>query len=163
MNEEVTIPIKSVSQQIDELEAKMVEYEPVECPLIHRFVPGMYIREIFMPAGSLITSQIHKTEHPFIVSAGSAYVKINDDEWELIEAPYTGITKPGTRRILYIEEDCVWTTIHAVDIKPEGDSYEAVEKAVELINEQIIEQHINPLLGGTIKNNVLKKTIQNET
>ena len=31
----------------------MVEYEPVNCPLIHRFVPGLYIREIFMPADSL--------------------------------------------------------------------------------------------------------------
>ena len=158
MTEEIKI-----SDRIDELESKMVEYEPVNCPLIHRFVPGLYIREIFMPADSLVTSQIHKTEHPFVVSLGSAYVKINDKEWELIEAPYTGITKPGTRRVLYIEKDCIWTTFHPIDIKPADDSEEALNEALRLIDEQIIEQHINPLLGGIIKNNNLKMTIQNET
>jgi hypothetical protein len=65
------IVIRENDERVDELEHFMVEnYEVIECPLVHRFTPGMYIREIFMPAGSLITSKIHKTEHPYTISKG---------------------------------------------------------------------------------------------
>lgn len=151
--------MSSIHDKIDELESKMIEYPFVECPLVHRFTPGMYIREIFMPAGSMVTSMIHKTEHPFVVSMGIVNVLINE-EVQTIEAPYCGITKPGTRRVLYCVTDVVWTTFHAIDIKPEDNSEKAVLKAVQLIESLIIEPHENPLLGGIIKNNVLTETIK---
>lgn len=86
--------------------------EPVECPLRHRFTPGLYIREIFMPAGALVTSKIHRTEHPYTISQGRVSVLTERDGWVELRAPYTGITLPGTRRVLYIHEDTVWTTYH---------------------------------------------------
>ena len=54
--------IKRVNDaRIDELELKMVtDFDHVECPLVHRFTNKMYIREIFMPKGTLVTSKIHK-------------------------------------------------------------------------------------------------------
>ena len=89
---------------IDNLEAAIMQYpdELVEGPLVHKFTDGMYIREIFMPAGSVWTSKIHKTEHPYVVSYGKCLVSIDTNEWYEITAPYTGITKPGTRRVLYL-------------------------------------------------------------
>ena len=111
--------------------------EQVNCPLIHRFTPGLYIREIFMPAGSLIVSKIHKTCHPFIVSKGVVHVKINDGEWKRIEAPYSDTTQPGTRRVLYVEEDTIWTTIH----RNENDT-----RDLEELEDIIIEKNDNPLL-----------------
>ena len=108
--------IRENDDRLDELEVAMLEnFEPVHCLTTHKFTDGMYIREIFMPAGSLITSKIHKTEHPYIVSYGKVAVSIDSDEWHEITAPYTGITKPGTRRVLYILEDCIWTTFHRVE------------------------------------------------
>jgi hypothetical protein len=32
-----------------------------------------------------------------------------------IRAPYHGITKPGTKRIIYVHENCVFITVHATD------------------------------------------------
>jgi hypothetical protein len=32
-----------------------------------------------------------------------------------LRAPYTGITTPGTQRIIYIHEDTIWTTFHVTD------------------------------------------------
>ena len=55
---------------IDQLEAVLFNCPQIDCPLVHRFTPGMYIREIFMPAGTMLTSMIHKTEHPYVVSQG---------------------------------------------------------------------------------------------
>jgi hypothetical protein len=94
-----------------------------------------------MPAGTFCTSKIHRFEHPFVVSQGKVSVWI-DGEVQVIEAPYCGITKPGTRRILFIHDDCVWTTFH---VNPD-DCKDVLE-----IENRIIEPHDNPLLSDEIK------------
>lgn len=154
----MTEEVKSISR-LDQVEAMMMELPKVDCPLEHRFTPGLYSRTIFMPAGSLATSRIHKTEHQYIVSAGTVMVKINEDEWETISAPYIGTTKPGTRRLLFILEDCLWTTFHPVGIVPEDESEYEVLKAVDKVEDMIIEKHINEILGGELRLNELIKTL----
>lgn len=140
--------------RLDELEVAMLDnFEPIDCPVTHKFTNGMYIREIFMPAGTLLTSKIHKTQHPYTVSLGVVAVSIDGGEWYEISAPYTGITEPGTRRVLYIMEDCVWSTYHPLsDMKSEYNnlSDEEKEKIVEKIEEQILEPHINFLSNSNI-------------
>jgi hypothetical protein len=143
MEEVKTILNRSaIDARLDELEIELSQQEnQIEPMLIHYFTPGLYTREIYMVAGSLIISKIHKTEHPFVISAGKAYVKKNDGDWELLEAPYTGITYPGTRRVLYIEEDCVWTTFHPTDITPTDFSEVSIQQAVAVIEDVIIEKN----------------------
>ena len=69
-----------------------------------------------LPAGTIVVSKIHKTEHPYIVSKGHVAVWIEGQGVVQIRAPHCGITKPGTRRVLYIREDCVWTTFHVTEL-----------------------------------------------
>ena len=106
---------EEVQAQVDNLEQKIMDMPPAECPVVHRFTPGLYIREILMPKGTLITSKIHLTEHPYVISKGVVDVFIEGVGWKKYAAPYTGITKPYTRRVLFIEEDTIWTTFHATD------------------------------------------------
>lgn len=150
---------KDYNQMIDELEVKLLEYDLVECPLDHLFTPGLYVRTILMPTGSLVISMIHKEEHPYDVLAGSAYVFI-EGEWEKIQAPYTGVTKPGTRRVLYIEDECVWRTFHAVEYMPVSKSKEDVLAAVDANFDNLYVKRVNPLLGGMMINNKLTKLIE---
>ncbi len=154
---------RSNDNVIDELEAVILSnFDVVDCPVKHIFTNGMYIREIFMPAGSLITSKIHKTEHPYTVSYGVVAVSIDGGDWDQITAPYTGITKPGTRRVLYVIEDCIWTTYHPLeDMKSEFNdlNVEEQEKIVNKIEEKILEPHINLLTGTNI--NIEYKNILN--
>lgn len=129
--------------RIDELEAAMVEnFVQIDCPVTHLFTDGMYVREIFMPAGSLVTSKIHKTEHPFVLSKGKLLVSIDKGEWVEMEAPFTGITKPGTRRVAYILEDVIWTTFHT---NPDD------LRDLDEIEEMVIEKHENLLLNDIKK------------
>lgn len=124
--------------RVDELEAAMLANFPVvDCPLTHIFTDGMYVREIFMPAGSLVTSKIHKTEHPFVLSKGVLLVSIDKGEWVEMSAPFTGITKPGTRRVAYILEDVIWTTFHT---NPDD------LRDLEEIEDMVIEKYDNLLL-----------------
>ena len=81
-------------------------------PLRHFFTPGLYIREVFIPKGTKVITKIHKTEHPFVISMGRVSVWTPATGVLHYEAPFTGITRPGTRRLIYAHEDVVWTTFH---------------------------------------------------
>ena len=106
-----------------------------------------------MPKGSLLTSRIHITDHPYTVSLGAAAVSIDGKDWEHIVAPYTGITEAGTRRILYVLEDCIWTTYHPIhNMKSEFNnlSDDEIDLIVEDIENEILEPHINVITGTDI-------------
>lgn len=96
-------------------------------PLIHRFVPGMYCREISMPAGSVLTTMIHRYEHFAFILTGKARVVSEQGGDEIIEAPCVIVTQPGTKRVLHILEDMRWATVHLtegngmVETKQESD------------------------------------------
>ncbi len=83
-------------------------------PLRHFFVDGAYVREITMPKGALLTSKIHKLCHPYFVLKGDVSV-LTEDGVIRIKAPYFGITKPGTKRVLYMHEETVWVTVHVTN------------------------------------------------
>lgn len=161
--------VRENDSRIDELEATIIQEVDslIDAPLVHKFTDGMYIREIFMPAGSLWTSKIHKTEHPYVVSYGKVAVSIDADEWYEITAPYTGITTPGTRRVLFILEDCIWTTFHRIDgMKSEFNdlSEEEIKEIVEGIEDKILEPHINYITGTDINKDykeILNNNIKN--
>jgi quercetin dioxygenase-like cupin family protein len=102
----------SAQQKLDGLQFHLGQLPQVACPVVHRFTPGLYTRETFMPKGALIISRVHKTEHPFAVLSGRATVWSEDGGVETLAAGHVGITRPGTRRMLYILEDCRWATFH---------------------------------------------------
>lgn len=126
---------------MDLLESVLLNrFEKIDCPLNHSFGNGLYVREIFMPKGSKVTSKIHKQRHPYFVLKGSANVWIDGVGWKLIEAPHFGWTEPGTRRILNIISDTFWVTVHANPDDTED---------LEIIEERLIEHHDNLLLNNT--------------
>jgi len=105
-----TIPSPS-NAQIERLEAELLKVEQVECPLNHRFAPGVYMREIFMPKGTFIIGHEHKTEHLNVVLCGRASVLIDGVAQEIV-APCTFKSGIGVRKLLFIHEDMIWATIH---------------------------------------------------
>ena len=154
---------EKVNKRIDELEAIMLGNFPVvDCPVSHSFTPGLYIRKIFMPAGVTVTSMIHKTIHPFCVMQGKVTVYSENDGIQEIEAPFDGITYPGTRRVLRVHENTVWVTFHPTEIKPKDDSDESIKEAVDLICEEIIDLRPNDLVGGVIRNNEVLQHIKSK-
>lgn len=152
--------VNNVNGLIDELELAMLNHEPIDCPVKHTFVPGMYIREIFMPKGkdgkdNWVTSMVHNTEHPYFVLKGEVAVYSENDRVQHLKAGDSGITTPNTRRVLLIVQDTTWVTCHPTNIVPKDDSDEAKEEAANLVGEQILQKYTNPLIGFRIKNNIL--------
>ena len=112
-------------------------------PLRHIFGDGIYIREITMPKGMLVTSKLHKTTHPYFVLKGDVSVETETGTVR-IKAPYWGITKAGTKRILYIHEETIWVTVHATK-----------ETDLKKIEKELIADSYNNLLEHLNRRKVL--------
>jgi hypothetical protein len=141
---------------IEYIEAEMLKLPQVECPLTHRFAPGIYLREIFMPAGSMIIGHQHRTEHFNVILQGRAKVMMDGVMHDVV-APCTIKSEPNVRKILYIQEDMIWQTLHPMDVagldpqNPEHISMlenELVIKSQTYLRHQAnarLQQSINPV------------------
>ena len=95
-------------------EAIMREMPQVELKVIHHFSKGVYARELHIPAGVILTGEIHKFKNLNILSKGRIQV-LTEDGMKEIEAPFTVVSPAGTKRIARALTDCIWTTIHGTD------------------------------------------------
>lgn len=110
------------------------------CPLKHSFSNGMYVREIFIPAGMFVIGKIHKHDHPNFLLSGTVNV-ITEFESMTLTGPLSMISKAGTKRALYAVTDLVWVTVHLnptntqdlAQLEEEiiAPSYEAYEQFLE--------------------------------
>jgi|GEM_PF-862132 len=135
-------------QRLDALERRMLAGGvPVHAPVVHRFTPGLYVREIEMPPGMLLTSRVHRTEHPYAVLSGRAFVLVAGQEPVLLAAGHLDITRAMTRRALYIPgpEPCRWATFHPLSAEEEGARAggATTEELLAMIETRIIEPHLH--------------------
>lgn len=130
-------------QKVERLEQELQAQPQVECPVKNYFVPGMYAREMTIPAGVVLTGAVHKTEHLSTISAGRIMVQTDEGVVE-IAAPHTFISKPGAKRAGYALETTVWTTYHATTTTD-------LDKLVEELTESTAAE----LLGGPENKQIL--------
>ena len=112
---------KEFREKISELEENITNIEGVNAEVTHNANPtkhtlagGCYIREIYNPPNELIITKIHKKEHPFFLMKGEMSI-LTEEGIQNIKAPYQGITKPGTKRVIYTHEECIFITVHATE------------------------------------------------
>jgi hypothetical protein len=101
---------KSVNN-IFEYEYFAKQQPQLDLKVIHYFSYGVYARELHIPKDTLLTGEIHKLENLNILSKGDISV-LTEEGVKRVQAPFTIVSPPGTKRIAYAHDDCVWTTIH---------------------------------------------------
>lgn len=126
------------------------------CPLKHSFSPGLYVREIFIPAGMVLTGKLHKHSHPNFLMKGKVKVFTEYEGMQVLEAPLSMISKAGTKRVIETTSDTVWVTVHlnptnTQDLKELekiviADSYEEYERFIEG-EKSVIKKLINFILN----------------
>lgn len=82
------------------------------CPLTHTFSDGIYVREIFIPKGIVLTGKIHLHDHPNFLMKGKVEVFTEFGGLEVLEAPLSMISKAGTKRVVKTLEPTTWVTVH---------------------------------------------------
>lgn len=85
------------------------------CPVKHHFAPGSYGREMTLPAGLVVVGKIHKHAHINVISKGRVQVFTEQEGVLELAAPCTFVSSPGTKRVVYVLEETVWTTVHVTD------------------------------------------------
>lgn len=127
-------PVENYGQEIGQavardkvyrLESVLMTMPQVDCPVRNLFADGLYAREMTLPAGTVITGAVHKTQHITIISKGRVMVLRPEGPKEF-EAPAIFISEPGVKNAVHVLEDAVWTTFH-----PNADNSQDIEILVE--------------------------------
>ena len=105
----------NVRRAIFALEDRLKECEQAPVITRHRFTPGLYIREMVVPADTWLTGAIHKTEHLSIMLTGSMIVTDGLGSSKEIHAPIIEKGLPGIKRIGLTLEEVRWITVHVTD------------------------------------------------
>ena len=103
-----------LTQKVENLISVTREMPQIKCEEKHHFGPNIYIKEVTMPAGSVIIGKSHKIEHVCNMMSGRMIVVQDDGSKVELVAPMTFIGKPG-RKVAYIIETVVFQNIYATD------------------------------------------------
>lgn len=103
-------------QNIVKFEEKMRQVPgclgPDPFPLTHNFADGTYIRQLTCPARTLTVTKIHAQTHAFFLLKGTISI-LTEEGVRKLTAPYSGITKAGTKRIIFHHDEVIFTTVHS--------------------------------------------------
>lgn len=115
----ITVPteLQGLMRQIidglqGDLEAIAVQHGQVETVTRHHFMPGVYTREFYMPAGAVVVGKRHKHGCVNFILAGMVSVFTEHNGIEHFAAPYVFVTQPGVKRVVVAHVDTVWATSH---------------------------------------------------
>ena len=120
---DLDLPSHVSREQIESLQAQMVTMPQAELVTEHQFSPGMYMRKLFRPAGTLIVGKVHKEPHFFLCAKGEI-IAWTESGMKRLQAGDVIESKPGTKRVTLAVTDAVGITIHRTD-KTDLDEIEA--------------------------------------
>lgn len=131
-------PAIDTRARVERLQEALNAVPQVDCPVRHYFAPGLFAREITIPAGTCLVGAIHTTENLAILSAGRLRL-VTDGGTVEIAAPYTLTVRPGQKNAALALETSVWTNFY-----PNHDN----EASLETLAERFTESTLSDLLGG---------------
>lgn len=143
MQQDITFTLQKAEptarQKAERLESSMLDIPQVDCPIKHYFAPGMWARQITIPAGVVLVGAIHKTDNLAILSKGTILLVTDDQPIELT-APCTVLVKAGQKNAAVAIEEAVWTNFF-----PNPTNETNIDKLVE----EFSESKACELIGGS--------------
>jgi hypothetical protein len=128
------------SRDLAKAESAMLKLPQAECSVIHHFGPGLYVREVHMPAGIFAVGHRQRFEHMNVFLKGRVILFKDDGSTEELVAPMMFVGKPG-RKAGYVLEDVVWQNIYATS---ETDIEKLESAFLEKTDEFVRSQHRAP-------------------
>lgn len=135
-------------KSIEDLQTAAASLPQIELETKHYWADGLYCRELFRPADTLIIGKCHKLEHLYVVLSGTVTIA-GDGYRETVTGPKVFVSKPGTKRAVYAHTDATTMTVHRTD-----------ETDLDKIEAELIEEDETAMFDAY---NVLKNTIKELT
>ena len=120
---DLDLPSHVSREQVERLQAEMATMPQAELVTEHQFSPGMYMRKLFRPAGTLIVGKVYKEPHFFLCAKGEI-IAWTESGMKRLQAGDVIESKPGTKRVTLAVTDAIGITIHRTD-KTDLDEIEA--------------------------------------
>jgi hypothetical protein len=124
-----------LSQKVDHLLSQVEKMPQVDCQTKHYFGPNLYIREVTMPAGTVVIGKPHRKEHMCIMLQGRMIVVLGDGTKQELVAPMTFVGSAG-RKVAYILETTVFQNVLATD-----------ETDIDVLENMLVD-NTQPMLEG---------------
>ena len=106
----------------------------------HTFADGIYVRQMTIEKGEIILGAIHKHLHVWLLLSGHITVLTEDSLKEYI-APCTVLSTPGVKRVIYGNEESIFTNVHKNPTNTED--IKELEKQIVALNYKEYEEYIN--------------------
>ena len=106
----------------------------------HTFADGIYVRQMTIAKDEMIIGAIHKHLHVWILLSGHITVLTNGELKEY-KAPCTVLSEPGVKRIIYGNEESIFTNVHKNPTNTED--IKEFEKQIVALNYDEYEEYIN--------------------
>jgi len=106
----------------------------------HTFADGVYVREMTIEKGEVIMGAIHKHLHVWFLLSGNISV-LSNGELNEYQAPCTVLSEPGVKRVIYGNEESVFTNVHKNPTNTED--IRELEKQIVALNYEEYEEYIN--------------------
>ena len=106
--------VLTTTQKVEALLPELRSMPQVDCNTQHYFGPNLYIREVTMPAGTVVIGKAHKAPHMCVMLQGKMVLIAEDGSKKEVKAPLTFVGTPG-RKVAYIVEDTVFQNIFVTD------------------------------------------------
>lgn len=106
----------------------------------HTFADGVYVRQMTIAEDEVIIGAIHKHLHVWFLLSGNITV-LTDGELKEYQAPCTVLSKPGVKRVIYGNEESIFTNVHKNPTNTED--IRELEKQIVALNYEEYEEYIN--------------------
>lgn len=90
-----------------ELERVLLDQPQLDAPVLHHFAPGIYTRELHMPAGAVAVGRSHRKPCLNVLLKGVLALRRDDGSWGNVEAPAMFVGSVG-RKVAVVIEDAVF-------------------------------------------------------
>lgn len=101
--------------ELSKLDSKLIDkidsLPKVQCPIAHYFSPGIYLREMRLPKGTIAVGHYHKTEHFCFLMQGVLLLIGENKSPDMLTGPCIFISNPG-HKIVYAASDVIIHNIH---------------------------------------------------
>lgn len=82
--------------------------------LMQFFCAGVYLRQVFFPAGTMVTGKIHRYPCLNILVQGELEV-VTEEGIKMMVAPMVFKAPAGVKRAARVISDTIWITVHAYE------------------------------------------------
>lgn len=103
--------------------------------LKHTFLDGMYVREMFIPKGTLLIGKAHRLSCMNIVSKGDISILTPMGSARVCSG-YSGASPPGTQKVGFAHEDTVFVNVFRTDVTDQA----TIEDVVAFADKAAVDQ-----------------------